>query len=271
MLSFMLKLAHSPDPDDAYMFFGIASGAVKLPVPHVEFLADIETLNRLALEELLDVTAVSVHAFGHICDRYFVLEVGASMGDGYGPVVVAGPGVDKPRHVAVPGRLTTAALLVKLAFPGVKTVELPFDRIIDAVAAGVVDAGVLIHEGQITYHRLGLRKLLDLGEWWTQETGLPTPLGIDVVRKALGRELAEKVAKALADSIAYADAHREEALRYAQRFSRGLSLEETARFVDMYVNAYTRALGARGRRAIEELLARAAEAGLTPSCTPQYV
>jgi len=267
----MLKIAHSPDADDAYMFFGIATGAVRMPAPHVEFLADIETLNKLALEELLDVSAVSVHAYGHICDKYYVMEVGASMGDGYGPVVVAAPGVDKPRHVAVPGRYTTATLLVKLAMPGVKTVEVPFDKIMDAVAAGVVDAGVLIHEGQITYHRHGLRKVLDLGEWWMRETGLPTPLGIDVVSKALGRELAGRVARALAESIAYADSHREEALRYAQRFSRGLTLEETARFVDMYVNAYTRSLGAAGRRAVEELLARASEAGLTPSCTPEYV
>jgi len=267
----MLKIAHSPDADDAYMFFGIATGAVKLPVPHVEFLADIETLNKLALEELLDVTAVSAHAYGHICERYYVMNVGASMGEGYGPVVVARPSVDRPRHIAVPGRYTTAALLVKLAVPGVKTVEMPFDKIFDAVAAGVVDAGVLIHEGQITYHKHGLRKVLDLGEWWMRETGLPTPLGIDVVKKTLGRDLAEKLSKALADSIAYADSHREEALRYAQKFSRGLTLEETARFVDMYVNQYTRNLGTRGRRALEELLARAAEAGLTPSCQPEYV
>ena len=267
----MLKIAHSPDADDAYMFYGVAAGAVKLPAPHVEFLADIETLNRLALEELLDVTAVSLHAYGHICERYYLMKVGASMGDGYGPLVVAGPDVDKPRHVAVPGRYTTATLLVKLAMPGVKTVEVPFDKILDAVAAGVVDAGVVIHEGQITYHKHGLRKVLDLGEWWMGETGLPTPLGIDVVRKALGRELAEALSKALADSIAYADSHREEALRYAQKFSRGLTLEETARFVDMYVNRYTRDLGARGRRALEELLARAAEARLAPSCQPEYV
>ncbi len=267
----MLKIAHSPDADDAYMFFGIATGAVRLPAPHVEFLADIETLNKLALEELLDVTALSVHAYGHICEKYYVMKVGASMGEGYGPVVVASPGVDKPKHVAVPGRYTTATLLVKLAMPGVKTVEMPFDKILDAVAAGVVDAGVLIHEGQITYHKRGLRKVLDLGEWWMRETGLPTPLGVDAVRKALGRELAEALSKALADSIAYADSHREEALRYAQKFSRGLTLEETARFVDMYVNQYTRNLGTRGRRALEELLARAAEAGLTPSCQPEYV
>lgn len=267
----MIKVAHSPDADDAYMFYGIASGAVKLPVPHVEFLADIETLNKLAVEELLDVSAISVHAYAYICNRYYIMRVGASMGEGYGPVVVARPGVDRPRHVAVPGRYTTAALLLKLAMPEVKAVEMPFDKILDAVIAGVVDAGVLIHEGQITYSRFGLKKLTDLGEWWLRETGLPTPLGVDVVKKSLGRELAEALTQALRESIRYADTHREEALKYAQRFSRGLTLEETARFVDMYVNAYTRDLGARGEKAINELLTRASERGLTPSCTPEYI
>lgn len=266
----MLKLAHSPDADDAYMFYGVALGAVKLPLPHVEFLADIETLNRLALEGLLDVTAVSAHALAYICDKYYVLDVGASMGDGYGPVVVA-KGTDKPRYVAVPGRYTTATLLVKLAMPRVRLVEIPFERILDAVAAGVVDAGAIIHEGQITYGRYGLKKLIDLGEWWMQETGLPTPLGLDVVKASLGREVAAEINRALAESIKYADDHREDALRYAQRFSRGLSIEETARFVDMYVNKYTRSMGAVGRKAILELLGRAAERGLTPRCEPQFL
>ncbi|MFN3804492.1 MAG: menaquinone biosynthesis family protein [Pyrobaculum sp.] len=265
----MLKVAHSPDADDAYMFYGIAAGAVKMPGPHVEFLADIETLNRLALEELLDASAVSVHAYAHLCGKYYVLKVGASMGDGYGPVVVTRG--ETPRVVAVPGRLTTAALLLRLAMPQVRTVEMPFDKILEAVAVGVVDGGVLIHEGQITFHKMGLRKVIDLGEWWRDETSLPTPLGVNVVRTALGREAAVAIERALEASIRYADQHREEALRYAQRFARGLSLEETARFVDMYVNQYTRDMGARGRRAIDELLQRAFEAGLTPPCTPQFV
>ena len=264
-----IKLAHSPDADDAYMFYGIASGAVKLPAPYVVFLADIETLNRLALAELLDVTAVSAHALAYACDKYYVLRVGASMGDGYGPVVVSRGG--EVKHVAVPGRYTTAALLLQLAMPGVKTVEIPFDKILEAVAAGVVDAGVVIHEGQITYHRAGLKKVVDLGEWWLRETGLPTPLGLDVVRSALGREFAEQAAKALSESIKYADAHREEALRYAQRFSRGLSIEETARFVDMYVNHYTRDMGPKGEKAISTLLEMANERGLTPPCKPVIV
>ncbi|AAL63440.1 MqnA/MqnD/SBP family protein [Pyrobaculum aerophilum] len=267
----MLKIAHSPDADDAYMFYGIAVGAVKLPAPFVEFLSDIETLNRLALEELLDVTAISAHALAYICDKYFVMSVGASMGDGYGPVVVARSEVAEPKYVAVPGRFTTAALLTKLALPRARAVELPFDKILDAVAAGIVDAGVLIHEGQITYERYGLKKVLDLGEWWRQETGLPTPLGLDVVRKALDREMAERITEALRESIQYADSHREEALRYAQKFARGLSLEETARFVNMYVNKYTRDMGEVGRRAVRELLERAREAAGAPDCFPEFV
>jgi len=266
----MLKLAHSPDADDAYMFYGIAAGAVKLPAPYVEFLADIETLNKLAMEELLDITAVSVHALAYICGRYYVIRVGTSMGDGYGPVVVARE-TGELRWVAVPGRYTTAALLLKLAMPKVKTVEVPFDKVLDAVAAGVVDGGVVIHEGQITYGRWGLRKVVDLGEWWMRETGLPTPLGVDVVRKALGRETAAAIAKALTDSIRYADEHRGEALRYAQRFARGLTLEDTAKFVDMYINAYTRDMGAVGEKAIRELLQRAAEAGHAPPCEVEYI
>ncbi len=265
----MIKLAHSPDADDAYMFYGIASGAVGLPGEFVEFLADIETLNKLALEELLDVTAVSVHAYAHVCGRYYVMRVGASVGEGYGPVVVSRGG--ELRTVAVPGRYTTAALLLKLAMPWVKTVEIPFDRVMDAVAAGVVDGGVLIHEGQITYGRLRLVKVLDLGEWWRDQTGLPTPLGVNVVRKSLGVGFAVEMQRALRKSIEYADSHREEALRYAQKFSRGLTLEETARFVDMYVNSYTRELGARGVAAVVELLARAGESGVAPGCSPQFV
>jgi 1,4-dihydroxy-6-naphthoate synthase len=260
-----LRLGHSPDADDAYVFYGITAGAVRLPLPHVEFLADIETLNRLVLEGLLDVSAASAHAYAHACREYFVARAGASVGDGYGPVLVA-RGAGPPRVVAVPGRYTTAALLLRMALPGVRVVEVPFDRIADAVTAGIVNAGVLIHEGQITYGRRGLRALLDLGEWWKRETGLPLPLGLNVVRRALGRELAEAASRALAESIKYADAHREEALRHAQRFSRGLSLEETARFVDMYVNAYARDLGAAGARALQELLERAREAGLAPEC-----
>ncbi|MEM0370789.1 MAG: MqnA/MqnD/SBP family protein [Pyrobaculum sp.] len=266
----MLKLAHSPDADDAYMFYGIATGAVKLPKPYVEFLADIETLNKLAMAELLDITAVSAHALAYVCGKYYVLRVGASMGDGYGPVVVS-KHEGRPGVVAVPGRYTTAALLTKLAMPGVKTVEIPFDKILEAVAAGVVDAGVVIHEGQLTYGRAGLRLVLDLGDWWRRETGLPTPLGLDVVKASWGREFAEAVGRALSQSIEYADRNREEALRYASRFARGLSIEETARFVDMYVNNYTRDMGAAGERALRELLERAAEAGAAPTCVPEIV
>jgi 1,4-dihydroxy-6-naphthoate synthase len=257
-----LVLAHSPDADDAYMFYGIASGAVKSRFAFREFLADIETLNKLAVGgAALDFTALSTAALG-FTDRYYVLRVGASMGDGYGPVVVTARRTDDIRLAAVPGRYTTAALLLKLAMPGVKAVEVPFDKILDAVSAGVVDAGVLIHEGQITYGRLGLRKVVDLGEWWLSEKGLPTPLGVDAVRKDLGLDAAEELKRLLLESIRYAEAHREQALGYASRFSRGLPLDDVARFVDMYVNEYTKDMGRRGEEAVEELLSEARRRGL---------
>ncbi|AEA13012.1 Predicted periplasmic solute-binding protein [Thermoproteus uzoniensis 768-20] len=266
-----LVLAHSPDADDAYMFYGIASGAVKSRFAFREFLADIETLNKLAVGGArLDLTALSAAALG-FTDRYYVLRVGASMGYGYGPVVVAGPRSGEVRLVAVPGRYTTAALLLKLAMPDVKTVEVPFDKIIDAVAAGVVDAGILIHEGQITYGRLGLRKVIDLGEWWLREKGLPTPLGVDAVRKELGLDAAEELKGLLSESIKYAEAHREEALRYASKFSRGLPLDDVARFVDMYVNEYTKDMGKRGEEAVRELLSEAKRRGLVELGEAEFV
>lgn len=265
-----LILAHSPDADDAYMFYGMASGAVKTRFSFREFLADIETLNRLAVSGArLDLTALSAAALGST-KRYYVLRVGASMGDGYGPIVVA-RSAGEVRLVAVPGRYTTATLLLRLAMPNVKTVEVPFDKIFDAVLAGVVDAGVIIHEGQITYSRIGLYKMFDLGRWWFEQTGLPTPLGVDAVRKELGVEAAEELKRALSDSIAYAEAHRDEALRYASKFSRGLPLEDTAKFVDMYVNKYTKDMGRRGEEAVLELLQRAKRLGLVENDEVEFV
>lgn len=266
-----LTLAHSPDADDAYMFYGIASGAVKSRFAFKEFLADIETLNKLAVGGAsLDFTALSAAALG-FTDRYYVLRVGASMGDGYGPVVVTARRSGDVKLVAIPGRYTTAALLLKLAMPEVKAVEVPFDRILDAVSAGVVDAGVLIHEGQITYGRMGLRKVLDLGEWWLREKSLPTPLGVDAVRKTLGLDVAEELKRLLSESIKYAEAHREDALRYASRFSRGLPMDDVARFVDMYVNEYTRDMGRRGEEAIRELLSEAKRRGLVELGDAEFV
>ncbi len=257
-----LLIGHSPDPDDAFMFYALKRGLVRAPFSVREFLADIETLNRLALHERLDVSAVSAHVMAYVGDRYYVLSVGASMGDRYGPLLV-GSGRDVGL-VAVPGEYTTATLLLRLAMPSVRTVEVPFDRIMDAVVSGAVDAGLLIHEGQITYGRRGLRKIMDLGEWWDDATGLPVPLGLDVVKSSLGMEVAASVKGALLESLKYAREHREEALRYASEFARGLAMDDVSKFVDMYVNEYAVDMGQRGERALRELLRMASEAGLVP-------
>jgi 1,4-dihydroxy-6-naphthoate synthase len=257
-----LLIGHSPDPDDAFMFYALKRGLVSAPFSVREFLADIETLNRLALHARLDVTAVSAHVMPYVGDRYYVLSVGASMGDRYGPVLV-GTGREAGL-VAVPGNYATATLLLRLAMPSVRTVEMPFDRIMDAVVSGAVDAGLLIHEGQITYARYGLRKMMDLGEWWSDATGLPVPLGLDVVKSSLGREAAASVKEALLESLRYAREHPEEALRYASEFARGLEMGDVSRFVYMYVNEYTVDMGERGERALRELLRMASEAGIVP-------
>ena len=257
-----LVIGHSPDPDDAFMFYALKKGLVKAPFRVREFLADIETLNKLAIHERIDVTAVSTHAMAYIGDKYFILRVGASMGLKYGPVVVGN--TTRPELVAVPGTYTTATLLVKLAMPNVKIVEIPFDRIMDAVKAGIVDAGALIHEGQITYERYGLKKIIDLGEWWYEETKLPTPLGLDVVRSSLGIDVVRSVNDALLESTRYAMSHREEALAHAMEFSRGLNMGDTDRFVRMYVNEYTMDMGVEGEKAIKALLEIGHERGLLP-------
>ncbi|MGC8556088.1 MAG: menaquinone biosynthesis family protein [Conexivisphaera sp.] len=266
-----LLVGHSPDPDDAFMFYALKRGLVRAPFSVREFLADIETLNRLAIHGRLDVTAVSAHVLPYLGDKYSVLRVGASMGYGYGPVLVGREAGRDPGLVAVPGRYATATLLLQLAMPGVTTVDLPFDRIMDAVISGAVDAGLLIHEGQITYHRSGLRKLLDLGEWWSDATGLPVPLGLDVVKSSLGPIIISAVKDALSESLKYAREHPDEALRHASEFSRGLDSGDVSRFVDMYVNEYTVDMGERGERAVRELLRVAAEAKLVPECSPSFV
>ncbi|WP_291767585.1 menaquinone biosynthesis family protein [Caldivirga sp. UBA161] len=257
-----LLIGHSPDPDDAYMFYALTAGKVSFPFKIREFLVDIETLNRLALHGRLDVTAISTHALAYVADKYYVLRVGASMGLKYGPVVV-GKG-SEVKLVAVPGTYATATLLFKLAMPNVKAVEVPFDKIMDAVISGAVDAGVLIHEGQITYDRYGLRSIMDLGEWWYEQTKLPTPLGLDVVKASLGMDNARLIRDALLESLRYAMRHREEALEYAMKFSRGLNMSDTGRFVDMYVNNYTVDMGNEGEKAIRTLLQWGHEEGLLP-------
>lgn len=268
-----ITVAHSPDSDDAFMFYGLACGAVATDGLEVEqVLADIETLNRAAFEGRYEVTAVSFHAYAHLADRYALLAHGASMGDRYGPIVVTradGPRTLRDATVAIPGTLTTAFLTLRLYDPDVAYEVMPFDRIQDAVLEGRAQAGLLIHEGQLTYAEQGLRKIVDLGEWWADRTGgLPLPLGGNIVRRDLGPRLMTRIARMLRESIAYGLAHRAEALDYAQRFGHGLDRMGTDRFVGMYVNELTLAYGERGRAAVARLLDDAFARGLIPRRVP---
>ncbi len=260
-----IRVAHSPDSDDAFMFYPMVKGLIDtegLEVEHV--LADIETLNREALKGTYEVSAVSVHAYPYIADRYLILPSGGSVGEGYGPVVVSrrNLGSLKGKKVAVPGRLTTAYLTLKLYEPDFEPVFLSFDRIQEAVAKGEVEAGVLIHEGQLTYSDLGLVKVVDLGEWWKEETGLPLPLGCNVVRRDLGLETMRKVERVMRRSVEKALAIKKEALSYAVDFARGLDFKRTELFVSMYVNERTVDYGEEGRRAVRELLRRGRAEGI---------
>jgi 1,4-dihydroxy-6-naphthoate synthase len=268
-----ITVAHSPDSDDAFMFYGLASGAVDTGGLQIDqVLSDIETLNRAAFEGTYEVTAVSFHAYAHLADRYALLPHGASMGDRYGPIVVASnrgvTGV-KGRTIAIPGTLTTAYLTLRIYEPDFEYVIVPFDQIEAFVAAGKADAGLLIHEGQLTYAENGLRKIVDLGEWWADRTGgLPLPLGGNIIRRDLGPDMIRTVSKLLHDSIAYALSHRSEAVEYAQQFGRGLDKDKTDRFVGMYVNDLTLAYGDRGRKGVERLMSDAFEKGLIPHRVP---
>jgi 1,4-dihydroxy-6-naphthoate synthase len=273
-----ITVAHSPDSDDAFMFYGLASHNVDTGGIVVDqVLADIETLNRAAFDGKYEVTAVSFHAYAHLADKYALLAHGASMGDNYGPIVVAaedsgrGSGGDgvKGRLVAIPGTLTTAYLALRLYEPDFKYIVVPFDEIQRAVLDGRAEAGLLIHEGQLTYQDEGLRRIVDLGEWWSERTGgLPLPLGGNIIRRDLGPELIRKVSKMLHDSIAYALSHRAEAVEYAEQFGRGLDRERTDRFVGMYVNDLTLGYGERGRQAVERLMTESFESGLIPQRVP---
>jgi 1,4-dihydroxy-6-naphthoate synthase len=268
-----ITVAHSPDSDDAFMFYGLASGAVDTGGIEIDqVLSDIETLNRAAFEGKYEVTAVSFHAFAHLADKYALLPHGASMGDRYGPIVVArDPAVRgvKGRKIAIPGTLTTAYLTLRIYEPDFEYVIVPFDHIEAFVAAGNADAGLLIHEGQLTYADNGLRKVVDLGEWWADRTGgLPLPLGGNIIRRDLGPEMIRTVSKLLHDSIAYALSHRKEAVEYAQQFGRGLDKDRTDTFVGMYVNDLTLGYGDRGRKGVERLMADAFEKGLIPKPVP---
>jgi len=255
------------------MFFGLASGNVETGGIEVDqVLADIETLNRAAFEGKYEVTAVSFHAYAHLMDKYALLPHGASMGDKYGPIVVArqdGPTQVKGSRIAIPGTLTTAYLALRIYEPSFEYVVVPFDQIQQAVLEGRAEAGLLIHEGQLTYEEEGLRKIVDLGEWWSERTGgLPLPLGGNIIRRDLGPDMIAKVSKMLHDSIAYALSHREAAVEYAIQFGRGLDRARTDRFVGMYVNDLTLSYGDRGRRGVERLMADAFERGLIPQRVP---
>jgi 1,4-dihydroxy-6-naphthoate synthase len=264
-----ITVAHSPDSDDAFMFYGLGSGNVPTDGIGVEhLLADIETLNRAAFDGRYEVTAVSFHAYALLTEKYLLLRHGASMGDRYGPVVVGRP--DAPASldgikVAVPGLLTTAYLALKLYAPDVEVEVMPFDRIQEAVHEGKADAGLIIHEGQLTYATEGLKKIVDLGEWWADKTGgLPLPLGGNVIRRDLGPENIAKISRMLHDSIAYGLAHRQEALDYAMKYGRGLDRAKADRFVGMYVNELTLDYGDRGRAAVQQLMDEAFAARLIP-------
>jgi 1,4-dihydroxy-6-naphthoate synthase len=269
-MSRTIRVAHSPDSDDAFMFYALAAG--KLDTGGLEFvheLQDIETLNRRALAGQLEVTAVSIHAYAYLADRYALLPHGASMGEGYGPRLVAreplGPADLPGRRVAVPGTMTSAYLALKLFEPDVETEVVPFDRIIPHVAAGNADVGLIIHEGQLTYADEGLHLVADLGEWWAAETGgLPLPLGGNAIRRDLGDDLIRRVSRLLRDSIAWGLEHRAETLGYAKDFGRGLDAAQTDTFVGMYVNRRTLDYGPDGRRAVQLFLDRGHEAGIVP-------
>jgi 1,4-dihydroxy-6-naphthoate synthase len=262
-----IRVGHSADPDDAFMFWALDAGRVDARDFELEqVVSDIQTLNEWATEGRLEVTAISLGAYPHVADRYLLLPHGASMGSGYGPVVVAHEPLDlaalRGTEIVIPGRLTTAYLVLGLALgEGLRVRELSFERILDEVATGRADAGLVIHEGQLTYAEAGLQKVLDLGAWWEAETGLPLPLGVNAARRDLPR-LGE-LSDVLGEAIRVGLEHREEALEYAQRFGRGIDRETTDRFVAMYVNELTRDYGDVGRRAVEELLRRAG-AGVEP-------
>ena len=264
-----IRLGHSTDPDDAFMFWAIATGAIDTRGFEFEqVLQDIQTLNEWALEGRLEVTAISLHAYPFVQDRYALLPHGASIGSGYGPVVVGKEELTlaelRQTEIVIPGTMTTAYLALRLALGDFAYRELAFDKIIDEVTSGRAEAGLLIHEGQLTYAAEGLQKSLDLGEWWLLETGLPLPLGVNVARRDIGERLPD-LSAVLLDSIRAGLDHRSEAMRYALRFGRGIELELADRFVGMYVNELTCDYGEEGRKAVAELLARGDAIGAFPN------
>jgi 1,4-dihydroxy-6-naphthoate synthase len=270
----LLRLGHSPDPDDAFMFYGLATG--KMPSGHYRFehiLQDIQTLNERATRGELEVTAVSLHAYPYIQDKYALMACGCSMGDNYGPMIVAKRQMDleelKKARIAIPGKLTTAFLSLQLLLGSeLNTVVVPFDQILDFVQGGNADAGLIIHEGQLTYQNNGLVCSVDLGQWWQEQTGLPLPLGVNVIRRDLGEATMREVTAILKASIAFSLEHRDAAVRHALQYARDMTTQLADRFVGMYVNHWTLDFGPRGRQAVHAILDAGARAGLIPACTP---
>ncbi|MCI0455287.1 MAG: ABC transporter substrate-binding protein [Candidatus Dadabacteria bacterium] len=259
-----MKLGHSPDADDAFMFYGMASGKVasdKIDFIHV--IEDIQTLNKRALDSELEVTAVSAHSYLHVQDKYRILSCGASMGEGYGPIVVAKNDIKElgAKRIGVPGKLTTAYLLLCFYADGFIPVESPFDEIMTAVRDGNVEAGLLIHEGQLTYTDFGLKMVMDLGDMWAKDTTLPLPLGINTVRRNINDDLQKEILRVHKESIDYGLSHKEEALEYALRFGRGMEKDLGEKFVLMYVNEYTREMGEKGKKALDFLFNKAFQKG----------
>ena len=266
-----ITVAHSPDSDDAFMFYGLATNKVRVPgLKFTHTLGDIETLNRQAQEGVgvYDVTAISFHAFPYIQENYALMSCGGSVGDGYGPMLVSTRSFTqdeiKRKKIAVPGKLTTAYLALELFAPGVEVEVVPFDQIIPQILEGKYEAGLIIHEGQLTYDKSGLYRVVDLGKWWQKVTGLPLPLGGNAIRRSLGKETMKSVTQALRESIQYAIDHREEALAYAMQFARDLDTQLADKFVGMYVNERTLDYGDDGREAVRRLLDMGHKAGIIP-------
>jgi 1,4-dihydroxy-6-naphthoate synthase len=263
----IIRIGHSPDSDDAFMFYALAKGLIDTePYEIVHVVEDIETLNKRALAAELEVTAISVHAYAYVANDYALMPCGASIGDQYGPLVVSKAPMEDltGKRIAIPGEMTTAYLTMKLFQPDVEVETYRFDKIIEAVQDGKVDAGLIIHEGQLTYAREGLHKIVDLGEWWYEETGLPLPLGANVIRRDLGPEKIRVITSLLKQSIQYSLEHRERGLEYAMTYARDMETELADKFVGMYVNDYTLDYGDSGRTAVQELLNRGHESGVIP-------
>jgi len=266
-----ISIAHSPDSDDAFMFYALATNKVRVPgLRFTHTLCDIETLNQKARDDngVYDVTAISFHAYPYVQDNYALLPSGGSVGDGYGPMIVAAQGFSqseiKRKRIAIPGTLTTAYLALKLFAPGIETEVVPFDQIIPQVLEGRYEAGLIIHEGQLTYSKAGLQRIVDLGKWWLKMTGLPLPLGGNAIRRSLGPELTASISRALRNSIQYAFDHRDEALAYAMQFARDVDPQLAEKFVGMYVNERTLDYGSDGREAVRRLLDMGHKAGIIP-------